>query len=686
MTSDNHSCCATDPAANPAECGAPHIDGHIAELVEFGGSLTATSAGRPPRHQITWGFFIRVAISGLAIGMILPYIPHLYSSGSILGGVQTGSCCAPTRGDAPSTSQAAIGADPCCALPAGAASLQATPSQALQQPSAPATDPGEAGRPAAAGAIDPTRNVVFKVQGLECPAVRGLGCGHLLAPELAALDKLDGVERSFANRTGTMIRVAVAAAADRNTVAEAVLKALTDEDRKAVRLAGDELKRALDREEWRGAGRIGELSAIEFHTLALHRFKTFAKAEKLDKETTDKLVEIAEQQWKRLCEEARADGETRPDDWGKRIKASLPIFLERAKGILTAEQLERLKTTLTTPCRGDDRPEAPPASSPGLTCSLTPDQLAAQRKPLLPGLFQRAERVGDIPDGLSFRFAHRPGLVAELAAIIEKQRACCTFLTFRLIAEKDEGPITLEVSGPPGSAEMLGKLQTAGGADGNSQERSCKDNNTITKNMNPNLVSLFRVPSLVCSAAPEIGCGPCAKPILLDLQRDSNISEAWLNRAGTVLAVVGTDGSTRESRAKAVRTALEAREKATATELDGDAREQQLKSFSSGEGWFRGAQVDVLSKQEAGIIAARLVRRIQARVSLPDDKAKALQLGFVDAFDRFIASKPDPPQEDRLQRYNQELLKVAQANLDEKGVAAFKEALAQGIWPVANEE
>lgn len=213
-----------------------------------------------------------------------------------------------------------------------------------------------------------------------------------------------------------------------------------------------------------------------------------------------------------------------------------------------------------------------------------------------------------------------------------------------------------------------------------------KDKNMTAKNMNPNLISLFSVPTLVCSAAPEIGCGPRAKPILLDLQRDPSISEAWLNSAGTVLAVVGTEGSTRESRAKAVRAILQAKVGATVAELDGNAREQQLKSFHSRDGWYRGAEVDTLSKQEAGIIAARLVRRIQAKVPVPDDKAKALQLGFADAFNRCITSKPDRPQDNCLQKFNEELLKVAEANLDEKGVAAFKDALAQGYSPVSGEK
>jgi hypothetical protein len=187
----------------------------------------------------------------------------------------------------------------------------------------------------------------------------------MLQGVLAGLDKIDGVGASSANYTGTMIRISVTPETDRDKVAERARKVLTEGDRKAVRLAGDEFKRALDQEEWREVGRIGELSAIEFHTLALHRFKTFAKAEKLDAKTTGKLVKIAEEQWARISKEANDEGATRPEDLGIRIRASLPAFLEPAKEVLTAEQLERFKQTLTGPCADSDCPEAPPAPARG---------------------------------------------------------------------------------------------------------------------------------------------------------------------------------------------------------------------------------------------------------------------------------------------------------------------------------
>ena len=86
---------------------------------------------------------------------------------------------------------------------------------------------------------------------------------------LARLDQIDGVERSYANRSGTLIRLSVAPAADPERVAREVPEVLADEGRGASRLAGSELEQALEGEEWRHAGRVRELSQIEFRTLAL---------------------------------------------------------------------------------------------------------------------------------------------------------------------------------------------------------------------------------------------------------------------------------------------------------------------------------------------------------------------------------------------------------------------------------
>src|SRR6266478_5777428 len=130
-------------------------------------------------------------------------------------------------------------------------------------------------------------------------------------------------------------------------------------------------------------------------------------------------------------------------------------------------------------------------------------------------------------------------------------------------------------------------------------------------------VSVFKAP-LVCPAAPQIGCGSASKPILLDLERQPGVFEAWLNRAGTIIAVVWKPESNAETRRNVV---AELRED-HATELEGKPRDESVKDFLSGRGWYHGADVDRLSEEEADIIAARLVRFVKAKTVLPNNKAE----------------------------------------------------------------
>lgn len=100
----------------------------------------------------------------------------------------------------------------------------------------------------------------------------------------------------------------------------------------------------------------------------------------------------------------------------------------------------------------------PSATQPALACKLTPEELQERRDGLLPGFIKRAEKVVDLDDGLSLRFQHTQGLLQELVQVIEAERCCCTFLRFRLTAEPGEGPITMDVTGPPGTRELLRSL------------------------------------------------------------------------------------------------------------------------------------------------------------------------------------------------------------------------------------
>ena len=54
-----------------------------------------------------------------------------------------------------------------------------------------------------------------------------------------------------------------------------------------------------------------------------------------------------------------------------------------------------------------------------------------------------------------FHFAPADGLVPAIAAMIDAERQCCRFLRFSLTAEPGEGSLTLDVTGPAGTADFL---------------------------------------------------------------------------------------------------------------------------------------------------------------------------------------------------------------------------------------
>ena len=171
----------------------------------------------------------------------------------------------------------------------------------------------------------------------------------------------------------------------------------------------------------------------------------------------------------------------------------------------------------------------------------------------------------------------------------------------------------------------------------------------------------------------------------LELQREPAIAEAWLNETGTMVAVVWRNSADAEVRTSAAQRVLQ-KHGLTATELGAAARVVELKSFVSGEAWYHSTDVDTLSKQEARIIAARLVHRVQRKVRLSDDKAKAMEVRFYD----FMASPAmlamSSPQT-WIETATPALLKVARdEHLSQNEVGAVQEAIAKGFLPVAGDK
>jgi hypothetical protein len=82
---------------------------------------------------------------------------------------------------------------------------------------------------------------------------------------LVSLDQIDGVDSSYANESGTLIRLSLRPGADSAKVARAVQQVLKEqvEDRVSVQLGRSAAATALQQEEWRDQSQVAQLAVTE---------------------------------------------------------------------------------------------------------------------------------------------------------------------------------------------------------------------------------------------------------------------------------------------------------------------------------------------------------------------------------------------------------------------------------------
>ena len=202
------------------------------------------------------------------------------------------------------------------------------------------------------------------------------------------------------------------------------------------------------------------------------------------------------------------------------------------------------------------------------------------------------------------------------------------------------------------------------------------------RSMSMDRISLFEV-SLQCPAAPHIGCGTASKPILLQLQQEPGVAEAWLNRAGTEITVVWKAEADTASRHNVATKLTD-----DAKEVQGQPRDEALKSFLTGKGWYRGADVDRLSEEEAGIIAARLIRRVEAKTPLPKEKAQGFQHELAEIWSKCVTSGKHVatgPSGQPTCRFEDIAEDIARRYLNQEQLKFWKEAVERGVRPLPHE-
>ena len=136
-------------------------------------------------------------------------------------------------------------------------------------------------------------------------------------------------------------------------------------------------------------------------------------------------------------------------------------------------------------------------------------------------------------------------------------------------------------------------------------------------------VTLFQVP-LMCPAVKGLGCGGKARPFMADLEKHPQVSEAWLNHPGTMLAVVWKEQQKRTEAVSVVASLFRAKD-LTVTALDGAPLTQGLQDFAARSQWYRGQDVNRLSEQEGLVFMERMAKRVEVRTKLSPASSSALR-------------------------------------------------------------
>ncbi|MDD3210874.1 hypothetical protein [Bacteroides graminisolvens] len=106
------------------------------------------------------------------------------------------------------------------------------------------------------------------------------------------------------------------------------------------------------------------------------------------------------------------------------------------------------------------------------------------------------------------------------------------------------------------------------------------------------------------------------------MEKNPAIKEAWLNRAGTVYAIMWADADKTDEIAKPIFEKY----KVSFKKLSNKEAEKLSPAFRETRKWYRGAEVDKLSIEEAGVIARDAVTFALNEKLLNDKEADAIKI------------------------------------------------------------
>jgi hypothetical protein len=90
-----------------------------------------------------------------------------------------------------------------------------------------------------------------------------------------------------------------------------------------------------------------------------------------------------------------------------------------------------------------------------VACTLADAELRERRATILDSVRHAVVDITSLPDGYLYRFDSTSEILSHLARLVDLERQCCAFLTFRIIVAAGRKPICLEITGPPEAKRVI---------------------------------------------------------------------------------------------------------------------------------------------------------------------------------------------------------------------------------------
>jgi len=84
-----------------------------------------------------------------------------------------------------------------------------------------------------------------------------------------------------------------------------------------------------------------------------------------------------------------------------------------------------------------------------VTCTLTEAEMRKRRRTILDPIRGAVLHVTPLPLGYAYCFEPSSEMLTQLSRLVDLERHCCQFLTFKIIVAAGNQPICLEITGPP---------------------------------------------------------------------------------------------------------------------------------------------------------------------------------------------------------------------------------------------